>query len=228
MPNRGFNVQQDHTVPSRKLLDWAPITDALKENLEGDSDDIESFKLSGPRLVAQVEHEHGLLDTELESQPVPGTGLTEGHRSRVIFPSITVEMMEYISASYFETFNYSYPILDHHRFYSHTLPTVVREGLGDDDIESVITLLVMALGQYAVEGFAGEPLEDEPGKRSGIRGGNVRKPPGLELFNEARRRMGFEMCQYTLEHVRAFILAASVFAFPKLRLLFTTSSFDVA
>jgi hypothetical protein len=76
------------------------------------------------------------------------------------------------------------------------------------DIDSVTALLVFALGEVAIEGSRGQPIEEEGGRPSGVRGGSITRPPGLALFNEARKRIGFVLTEGELENVQIFSLAA--------------------
>lgn len=100
--------------------------------------------------------------------------------------------------------------MDRSTFMSDTLTRVHAEGF-DGDADSVVALLVFALGELAIEGSRGTPSEFHNGRPSGVRGGISRdKPPGIGLFNEARKRMGFVMAQCDLENVQILSLAAYV------------------
>lgn len=83
----------------------------------------------------------------------------------------------------------------------------------DGDTDSVIALLVFALGELAIEGSRGTPIGVHNGRPSGLRGGSLRRPPGLALFNEARKRIGFVLTECDLENVQIFSLAACVVLF---------------
>jgi hypothetical protein len=69
---------------------------------------------------------------------------------------------------------------------------------------------VFALGELAIEGSRGTPISSEKNRPSGVRGGSSQKPPGLALFNEARKRIGFVLTGCDLENVQIFSLAAFV------------------
>ena len=86
-----------------------------------------------------------------------------------------------------------------------------REGYVDGDLDAVVALLVFALGELASEGISGEPVSVHNGSASGFRGGTLEKPPGLSLFNEARRRLGFVDSLCTLENVHICILQATYY-----------------
>ena len=99
--------------------------------------------------------------------------------------------------------------MDRQNFLCDTLAKVHSEGFGGDT-DSVIALLVFALGELAQQGLEGDSIDTYNGRPSGLRGGNLEKPPGLALFNEARKRMGFILTDCDLENVQIFSLAAYV------------------
>jgi hypothetical protein len=77
---------------------------------------------------------------------------------------------------------------------------------GEDPTASIIALLVLALGTVAHEGVFGTPIT----LGSGIRGGNASSPPGVEMFDEARRRSGFVFNQIGLPNMQILLLMAYV------------------
>lgn len=124
------------------------------------------------------------------------------------FPALDKDIMTTLATSYFDTFNLLYPFMDRQYFMQNTLVKVHSEGFeGDND--SVIALLVFALGEMAIEGAKGKPVNISPrGRPSGVRGGTQTNPPGLSLFTEARRRIGFVLTDCELENVQIYSLAA--------------------
>lgn len=116
--------------------------------------------------------------------------------------------MQRLSKAYFDTFNLLFPILDRQFFMSDTLPSLFNRGFGQG-ITSTIAFLVFALGEVAIAGTEGLPIHvhSHNGRPSGIRGGSKGEPPGLDLFNEARKRMGFNLTECSLENVQIFALA---------------------
>ena len=127
--------------------------------------------------------------------------------SRVSFPSLTRERIRELSDVYFRTINVLYPILDGGLFMVDTVEPTLANGFGYGDATSALLLLVLALGELAMDGIAGVPLA--PG--SGIRGGTLAKPPGLEFFNEARARIGSITYQCDLVNVQVLLLQATYF-----------------
>jgi hypothetical protein len=152
------------------------------------------------------------LDEALQEWPfvgmqTPATRASGG--ARTTFPALTREVMHRLATTYFDTFNFLYPFMDRQNFISDTLTRVHTEGF-DGDIDSVIALLVFALGELAIDGSRGPPISSEKNRPSGVRGGSSLKPPGLALFNEARKRIGFVLTGCDLENVQIFSLAAFV------------------
>jgi hypothetical protein len=152
------------------------------------------------------------LDEMLSDKPFIGMQ-TQATRAaggiRTTFPALTKETMQNLAKAYFDTFNFIYPFMDRQNFLSDTLTKVHTEGF-DGDADSVIALLVFALGELAIEGFRGNPIERHGNRSSGVRGGTSTRPPGLGLFNEARKRIGFVLTACDLENVQIFSLAACV------------------
>lgn len=93
--------------------------------------------------------------------------------------------------------------MDRRTFESDTLAKVISEGF-DGDVDSVIALMIFCLGEVAIDGLSGSPISE----RSGVRGGSISRPPGLALFNEARKCLGFVLCEHELENVQIFSLVA--------------------
>lgn len=113
------------------------------------------------------------------------------------------EQMQRLSKAYFDSWNFMFPLLDRHTFHSETLPRIMRDGF-NDSITSTLVLLVFALGEQALAGYQGIPITTHDGRPSGIKGGTAKNPPGLVLFNEARRRLGFAVAECSLENCQMF------------------------
>ncbi|KAK0255154.1 hypothetical protein B0A54_16294 [Friedmanniomyces endolithicus] len=134
-----------------------------------------------------------------------------GRASNVAFPTLTIQQIQEFSDAYFNTFNVLYPLLNREAFMNGIVSRLLREGYGDGDAGSVLALMVFALGKVAVEGVLHRPASVVNGQPSGFRGGTIEEPPGLEFFNEARRRHGFVMTQCTLENVQINLLQATYY-----------------
>lgn len=134
-----------------------------------------------------------------------------GRSSNVGFPTLNIPQMHELSDAYFQTFNVLSPLLNKDTFMNEVVARLIREGYGDGDAGSVLALLVFALGQVAIEGVFHRPISVVNGLPSGFRGGSLEQPPGLGLFNEARRRLGFIATQCTLENVQIMLLQSTYF-----------------
>jgi hypothetical protein len=91
-------------------------------------------------------------------------------RPRVISPTLTRDTMYYLAIAYFDTFNPIYPFMDRQSFIFGSISKLHTEGF-DDYEDSIIALLVFALGEVAIEGSLGDPIDVHKGRPSGIRGG---------------------------------------------------------
>jgi hypothetical protein len=114
--------------------------------------------------------------------------------------------------TYFRTFNTLRPILDHAVFVEDTQPQALEQtGSDESAIESVLLLLVIALGKVAHEGITGPPIVSPGDRMSGFRGGCALLPPGNEAFDEALRRWNLIPSPPTLERVQALLLQATYY-----------------
>jgi hypothetical protein len=116
------------------------------------------------------------------------------------------DTVQRLSKAYFDSINLFFPILSRESFMSETLPAVFNHGFSES-MSATIAYLVFALGEAALAGADGIPVHIYNGHASGVRGGTKERPPGLDYFNEARRRMGFHLSECSLENVQMFALA---------------------
>ncbi|KAI6380797.1 hypothetical protein MCOR25_001470 [Pyricularia grisea] len=119
---------------------------------------------------------------------------------------LTSTSMQILSNAYFDTFNHYHPLLERNTFLSDILGPLCSDGL-DSTVKSTLALIVFALGELSIAGDHGAPVTVYNTRPSGVKGGTLRNPPGLALYNEARRRMGFTMADSSLETAQAFALA---------------------
>ena len=123
--------------------------------------------------------------------------------------TLTRSYVENLASIYFQTFHAIYPILDIDAFSKTILPRVCNHSFQEEDEGSALVLLVLALGTLAYEGSTGDPIIDVAGNyTTGIRGGTVSRPPGLELLNEGRRRMGLIVTKWSVTSLQCFVLTA--------------------
>jgi len=205
------------------MLTWPAIQQLLLQSVSPSITDIKILEQDGSAFVVQVHRDMPSLplDDFLAERPFVGMqsqATRSAGGSRVTFPALTRGAMHDMAKSYFDTFNFIYPFMDRQNFISDTLTRVHTEGF-DGDTDSVISLLIFALGELAIEGAQGPPVEVYNGRPSGVRGGTATKPPGLAYFNEARKRMGFVTSQCDLETVQIFSLAAYGPLFLSVRIL---------
>lgn len=181
--------------------------------MPGADADLQSLEAEGSAFIVGLQQKGTpslSLDIFLRSHSFEGM-LTQATRNaggeRFTFPDLSYDIMLRLANSYFDTFNLIYPFMDRQTFLSETMIKVSSEGF-NGDTDSVIALLVLALGELAAEGIRGMPLGSYNGRNSGLRGGTLERPPGLALFNEARKRIGFVLTECDLENVQIFSLAA--------------------
>jgi hypothetical protein len=212
-PGRGTKSQPyRHASAAHKMLTWPAIQQLLIQAVPSNVGDMKSLEQEGSAFIVRLHQGQPVLplDECLEERAFVGmqttaTRATGGHR--VTFPELTHEVMQRLADAYFDSFNMIHPFMDRQNFMSDTLAMVQTEGF-DEETQSVLALLVFALGELAIEGATGIPIARHNGRDSGLRGGSSIKPPGLSLFNEARKRLGFVLTKCNLENVQIFSLAA--------------------
>lgn len=126
--------------------------------------------------------------------------------------SLPLAMIKGLSNAFFATFNPFTPIMDKNFYFAFTLGAAIENGFGYT-MEACLVLNVMALGCLAVQSHreGNYPL---PGTRSNRfeppdwMGVIHEEPPGLRFFNEARRRIGFLMCDNDIQSCQFYLLAS--------------------
>ncbi|KAK2065376.1 hypothetical protein LY76DRAFT_611549 [Colletotrichum caudatum] len=110
---------------------------------------------------------------------------------------------------YFNTFNRIHPVLDRQYFMEVVFPGVLRNRFCED-ASSTLLCLVMALAEVAIADVSGRGFSAFQGHQDGESSNTTEyieyRPPGIEFFNEARRRLGFSVGEYSLENIQMFIL----------------------
>jgi hypothetical protein len=218
LPQQPSPIGIGRSQPSRqvsavhKMLTWPAIQQLLSQSLLSNIGDLKSLEQEGSAFIVRMQRgtPNLPLDEGLEERPFVGMqtqATRDAGGARITFPALTRDIMGRLAAAYFDTFNFIYPFMDRQNFISDTLTRVHTEGF-NGDTDSVIALLVFALGELAIEGSRGNPIEVHKGRPSGVRGGTSLRPPGLALFNEARKRIGFVLTECDLENVQIFSLAA--------------------
>ncbi|THW79380.1 hypothetical protein D6D19_01255 [Aureobasidium pullulans] len=200
-----------HLTVAHKVLLWPSIYLHILNSGIAVASDLQYVLQEGTPWFIHLElHKHPKTlpwDTDMRTYPMPSsTG-----EMRAGFVGLTPENVRRMSDAYFSTFNILFPILDRQMFLEDILEPVLRNGFADCDPQGCLVLLVLALGQTAIDGVYGSPISITEGNPSGLRGGTAERPPGLNLFNEARRRMGFIMHQCTLENVQIHLLESAYY-----------------
>jgi len=199
-----------HASAAHKMLTWPAIQQLLLQALPSNIGDWKISEQQGPAFILQIPNL--ALDDNLQDRPfaaMQSQASRSAGEARTTFPRLTRDIMLQLATAYFDTFNLMYPFMDRQNFISDTLAKVHTEGFGIDP-DSVIALLVFALGELAKDGSCGNPIEECKGRPSGVRGGTASDPPGIALFNEARKRIGFVLTGYDLENIQIYSLAACV------------------
>jgi hypothetical protein len=124
---------------------------------------------------------------------------------------LSIATLKELSDVYFTTFNLATPILDQKTYFQRTLGVAIDGNFGVC-IETCIVLVVMALGlmgQKAMReaGFVSTPVSSPYPHFSR---GQDEEMPGLDFFNEARKRFGFLMCEQDLQACQFYLLSGYV------------------
>ncbi|OTB05460.1 hypothetical protein M426DRAFT_135847 [Hypoxylon sp. CI-4A] len=200
---------------THKMLSWPFIQQVLENKLP--NFDLANLEKDGVAVLLDLQGRATSLPTNIYESTHMGPEeasmslqITSGSQVGGIQISglnLTWETMQRLTKAYFDTINFIYPIMDRQLFQAEILPTIASRGL-DESSSSTLACLVFALGEVAISAVQGAPINTRKGRPSGIRGGTVERPPGLLFFNEARKRMGFNLTECSLENVQMFSLAA--------------------
>jgi hypothetical protein len=203
---------RSHISVSHKVLLWPEVVRHIRESgiaaiaAEAMADLQSILKSGSPWLLRRATLEHRVNLPCNIALPC-----STSRTGSVSFPGLTIRQVDEYASAYFQTFDMLLPLLELDLFMGSVVARLLREGYRDDDPESVLALLVFALGQLAIEGVTGRPSREIEDESSGFRGGTIEKLPGLGLFNEARRRIGMINTQPCLENVRIMLLQATYF-----------------
>ena len=75
----------------------------------------------------------------------------------------------------------------------------------------MLRLYVLALGRLAIEASMGAPIGLVNGLSSGVCGGTAQRPPGLEIFNEGRARVGTLVVRGETANAQVLLLLGTYF-----------------
>ena len=154
-----------------------------------------------------AKHSSGLPAEHFMSRSPTGTPDQHTARSkRVRFPALPEETIKKYVWQYFDTYNVLYPLLDKTDFCNKHLWQVIQNGFGDQDLSSILCLLVLALGKVADVVQSRDHSSYVGAHSNSMDGITPEHPPGLEIFNEARKRLGFTVSQCNLENIQIMLL----------------------
>jgi hypothetical protein len=127
--------------------------------------------------------------------------------------TLSISCVKELSNAYFDTFNRVYPFIDRDYYFLNTLSVVVREGFGYD-IETCLVLNVMTLGCMAVKAYQEGEFDTSqyaalPSLVIQIIDEDI---SGLSFFNEARKRVGFCLCDRDIQSCQYYLTSAVFFA----------------
>ncbi|KAL4955341.1 hypothetical protein BDW69DRAFT_193298 [Aspergillus filifer] len=154
-----------------------------------------------------------VIDTEMNRPPLPMYfDPFPAQAGDVWLETLPLAMIKGLSTAFFATFNPFTPIIDKNFYFAFTLGAAIESGFGYT-MESCLVLNIMALGCLAVHAHheGDYPL---PGTRGNHfeppdwMGVVQEEPPGLRFFNEARRRIGFLMCDNDIQSCQFYLLSS--------------------
>ncbi|KAJ5256565.1 transcriptional regulator family: Fungal Specific TF [Penicillium angulare] len=167
------------------------------------------------RLLASHESLGKNYVVELEStrRPLPiFTTPYPVHAGDQWLQNVPFAMVRGLSDAFFSVFNPFTPIMDKNFFFSFTIGAALETGFGYT-MESCIVLNIMALGclallahqegNYPLPGTQSHRFE-APEWMSVI----LEEQPGLRFFNEARRRIGFLLCDNDIQSCQFYLLSS--------------------
>ncbi|KAK3058886.1 hypothetical protein LTR09_000451 [Extremus antarcticus] len=212
---RELQQSYQHLTAPHKIILWPSIYIFLiNSGVQGTSDLQYVLQEGTPWFIRQemAKHPDPLpFDVNLPYFALNNTQREQGYSSNVAFPTLTIQNIREQCDAYFNTFNVLFPLLNRDSFMNNTVAPLMRDGYSDGDVNAVLALLVFALGQVAIDGVFERPIALVDGQPSGFRGGSAERPPGLAIFNEARRRIGFIQTHTSLENVQVLLLEATYY-----------------
>ncbi|KAK0389541.1 hypothetical protein NLU13_3116 [Sarocladium strictum] len=206
------------TPSTKSMMDW-PIMQHLTDSTGTKGKEVEEKALPYSTATAAImDSEQQPLSTEGLAIGPYATGATTPASFHYPNPPIvqasgaTVvgwDTIQPLSKGFFDTFNLLYPIIDETWFMSNTVVHIM--GGAESSIASALAFVVLALGEVALAGNAA-PISQPGGRPSGIRGGTIEHPPGLQFFNEARHRLGVFVTEVSVENLQVMCLCALYYA----------------
>lgn len=218
----------DKLSAAHRVIVWPSIYVHLVQSNIPAVADLQYLVQRGTSWLVEKEHKHTM---PLAMTPaLPAISMNRSPASNVKFSWLSTQQIQSYTEAYFHTFNVLYPILDQETFTNNIIPPLLADGYGYGDIKSVLALLVFALGQIALQGTLDPPISSAGHRHSGIRGGSVTHSPGLEVFNEALKRIGLTASDFSIESIQCHLLQAMYYGANAMHLEFwrTTTAASMA
>ncbi|KAF4987714.1 hypothetical protein FGRMN_10210 [Fusarium graminum] len=126
---------------------------------------------------------------------------------------LSIATLKQLSDVYFTTFNLANPILDQKTYFQRTLGVAIDGNFGIC-VETCIVLVVMALGSMGHKALQEADFISTPASSpyNQFNSGTEGEMPGLDFFNEARKRFGFLMCEQDLQACQFYLLSGLFYA----------------
>lgn len=211
----GLQKAYQHLTVAHKIVLWPAIyIHIINSGIQAASDLQHVLQDGTPWFLRLEMAKHPLPvpgEPRLPYYAINARSHEQGFSSSVNFPSLTIQSITERCEAYFNTFNILLPLLNRDAFMNDSIAPLLRDGYQDGDSRAVLALLVLALGEVALDGVFQRPIASTDGTLSGFRGGTPDTPPGLAIFNEARRRGGFIYPMTSLENVQILLLEATYY-----------------
>ena len=135
-----------HLTVAQKILLWPKVYDHIERLSLGASEDLAYVANDGTPWFVHLElAKH---PKPLPSATTPRTFLVSRpslDENRTAFQGLTLDTVNRLVSSYFETFNVLHPLLDEDIFQTDMLLPMIRYGYVDGDASACIVLLVLSL-----------------------------------------------------------------------------------
>ncbi|CAI7660780.1 unnamed protein product [Penicillium bialowiezense] len=180
------------------VVQWPGARQILPKHL------LAAYEMLGKNYVIELESARPPLPMFISSFP-----LQAGDHWLELLP---LAMIRGLADAFFNVFNPFTPIMDKGFFFSYTLGSAIESNFGYN-LETCLVLNVLALGCLAVLAYqeGNYPLAGTQGHRfEPPEWINVvyEEQPGLRFFNEARRRIGFLMCDNDIQSCQFYLLSS--------------------
>lgn len=199
---QGQSPHRFELAASHKVFFWPKVTAILRNLRSNLEEDLQPLREGGTAW---------LIEENLAEHTITGHARLLGPQSPSEAPAswqMNGDVVRRSIDAYFSSFNMMHPMLDLNDFLRKVAQPILSGDQNGGQIEAILLLLVSALGQAAIAGYAKEPVHQEARLPSGFRGGSLTEHPGQNDFAEAERRLHSITSTNSLEHVQAHTLLA--------------------